>query len=85
MNCSDVEGTGSGLIQSLTIDMANQGKPQPTRGTDEPRPEQDLYRIQGRRHVDTATRSLIFTVTSTTQVQRPLIVVRHQTSEKTPL
>lgn len=46
-------GSGRGLIRSLTIDMANRGKPQP-RQMDGPRPEQDLYRIQGRRNTDTA-------------------------------
>jgi len=44
---------------------------------DGPRLEHDLYRIQGRRNTDTATYSLISTVTLTTQVQRPLIIVRH--------
>ena len=44
---------------------------------DGPRPEHNLYRIQGRRNTDTATYSLISTVTLTTQVQRPLIIVRH--------
>ena len=56
--------------------MANRGKPQP-RQMDGPRLEHDLYRIQGRRNTDTATYSLISTVTLTTQVQRPLIIVRH--------
>jgi hypothetical protein len=85
MNCTDVERSGCDLILSLTIDTANRGKPQARQEMDGSRPEQDLYQIKGRRNTDTATGLLISTVTLTTQVQRPLIIVRQRTSETTPL
>jgi hypothetical protein len=65
--------------------MANREKPQPKQ-MEGPRTERDLYRMQGRkRNNDMATCLLISTVTLTTQVQLPLIIFRHQTSETTPL